>query len=60
MIREVIIVEGKDDITAVKHAVDAEVVVFHRFSARQKGVLRLGHRTADARTDRLARIIGIS
>lgn len=26
MIREVIIVEGKDDITAVKHAVDAEVV----------------------------------
>lgn len=26
MIREIIIVEGKDDITAVKHAVDAEVV----------------------------------
>lgn len=36
MIKEVIIVEGKDDITKVKHAVDAEVISTHGFGYGKK------------------------
>ena len=36
MIKEVIVVEGKDDVTAVKAAVDAEVITTHGFGFGKK------------------------
>lgn len=36
-IKEVIVVEGKDDISAVKSAVDAEIIQTNGFSIRKKG-----------------------
>lgn len=53
MIKELIVVEGRDDITAVKQAVDAEVIAVHGFgitkeslelirrASRQRGVIVL-------------------
>ena len=35
-IKEIIIVEGKDDIAAVKHAVDAHVIAVHGYSSFKK------------------------
>ncbi|MGL4733337.1 MAG: toprim domain-containing protein, partial [Fusobacteriaceae bacterium] len=35
IIDEIIVVEGRDDISAVKAAVDAEVVAVHGFSVRR-------------------------
>lgn len=36
-IKEVIVVEGKDDISAVKNAVDAEIIQTNGFAIRKKG-----------------------
>ncbi len=36
MIKEIIVVEGRDDITAVKQAVDAEVIAVHGFGITQE------------------------
>lgn len=36
MIKEVIIVEGKDDYSAVKKAVDAEIIITHGFGLNEK------------------------
>ena len=38
-IKEIIIVEGKDDIAAVKHAVDAHVIAVHGYSSFKKQTL---------------------
>lgn len=38
MIKEIIVVEGKDDITAVKKAVDAEVIAVHGFGLNQRSI----------------------
>lgn len=38
LIKEIIVVEGKDDITAVKKAVDAEVIAVHGFGLNQKSI----------------------
>ena len=35
IIKEVIVVEGRDDISAIKHAVDAEIVAVHGFAVRR-------------------------
>ncbi|MGL5124126.1 MAG: ribonuclease M5 [Fusobacteriaceae bacterium] len=35
IIKEVIVVEGKDDISAIKNAVDAELIAVHGFSVRK-------------------------
>src|SRR3712207_9587951 len=36
-IKEIIIVEGRDDISAVKAAVDAEIIQVNGFAVRKKG-----------------------
>ena len=36
-IQEIIIVEGRDDISAVKAAVDAEIIQVNGFAIRKKG-----------------------
>lgn len=36
MIKEVIVVEGRDDYTAVKRAVDAEIIITHGFGISEK------------------------
>lgn len=41
MIKEVIVVEGRDDITAVKKAVDAEVIAVGGFGINQKVIQRI-------------------
>lgn len=41
MIREVIVVEGRDDITAVKRAVDAEVIAVGGFGINEKVINRI-------------------
>ncbi len=35
IIKEVVVVEGRDDISAIKHAVDAEIVAVHGFAVRR-------------------------
>lgn len=35
-IKEVIVVEGRDDVTAVKRAVDAELIITHGFAIREE------------------------
>lgn len=47
MIKEVIVVEGRDDITAVKRAVDAEIIATHGWGFPKGTLQRL--RTAHAR-----------
>ena len=37
IIKEVIVVEGRDDISAVKAAVDAEIIQTNGFAIRKKG-----------------------
>lgn len=37
IIKEVIVVEGKDDVSAVKAAVDAELIITNGFAIRKKG-----------------------
>ncbi|WP_410207427.1 ribonuclease M5 [Fusobacterium sp.] len=39
IIKEIIIVEGKDDITAVKAAVDAEIIQVNGFAVRKKSTI---------------------
>ena len=41
MIKEVIVVEGRDDITAVKQAVDAEVIAVGGFGINAKVIERI-------------------
>ncbi|MPQ42209.1 ribonuclease M5 [Clostridium tarantellae] len=41
MIKEVIVVEGRDDITAVKRAVDAEIIAVGGFGINQKVIERI-------------------
>lgn len=41
MIKEVIVVEGRDDITAVKRAVDAEVIAVGGFGINAKVINRM-------------------
>lgn len=41
MIKEVIVVEGRDDITAVKQAVDAEIIAVGGFGINNKVILRI-------------------
>ena len=41
MIKEVIVVEGRDDITAVKQAVDAEVIAVGGFGINAKVIDRI-------------------
>ena len=36
MIKEVIVVEGKDDVAAVKAAIDAEIIITNGFGYGQK------------------------
>ena len=43
MIKEVIVVEGKDDITAVKAAVDAEVIATHGFGYKKELIKTLNN-----------------
>ncbi len=38
MIKEIIVVEGRDDITSVKQAVDAEVIAVHGFGLTRENV----------------------
>lgn len=47
MIKEVIVVEGRDDITAVKRAVDAEVIAVGGFGINEKVIAKI--REAQAR-----------
>lgn len=41
MIREIIVVEGRDDVTAVKQAVEAEVIAVHGFGISRETILRI-------------------
>lgn len=41
IIKEVIVVEGKDDVTAVKRAVDAEIITTHGFGINKKTINRI-------------------
>ena len=41
MIKEVIVVEGKDDITAVKAAIDAEVIAVGGFGINSKVINKI-------------------
>ena len=41
MIKEVIVVEGRDDLEAVKRAVDAEVIITHGFSLSDEVLARI-------------------
>jgi ribonuclease M5 len=41
LIKEVIVVEGRDDITAVKRAVDAEVIAVGGFGINRKVIQRI-------------------
>ena len=41
MIKEVIVVEGKDDVAAVKKAVDAEMIAVGGFGINAKGISRI-------------------
>ena len=43
MIREVIVVEGKDDEAAVKKAVDAEVIITSGLGIEEKTIERICH-----------------
>ena len=39
-IKEIIVVEGRDDISAVKAAVDAEIIQVNGFAVRKQGTIR--------------------
>ena len=41
MIKEVIVVEGRDDAIAVKRAVDAEIIITHGFGIREETLKRI-------------------
>ncbi|MCT4565638.1 MAG: ribonuclease M5 [Maledivibacter sp.] len=41
MINEVIVVEGKDDVAAVKKAVDAEIIITHGFGITNETIKRI-------------------
>ena len=41
MIKEVIVVEGRDDATAVKRAVDAEIIITHGFGLTEETLQRI-------------------
>lgn len=41
MIREIIVVEGRDDVTAVKQAVEAEVIAVHGFGISADSIRRI-------------------
>lgn len=41
MIKEIIVVEGRDDVTAVKQAVDAEVIAVHGFGMDADSIHRI-------------------
>lgn len=41
MIKEIIVVEGRDDVTAVKQAVDAEVIAVHGFGMDADSIQRI-------------------
>ena len=41
MIKEVIVVEGRDDVTAVKRAVDAEVIAVGGFGINSKVIAKI-------------------
>lgn len=47
MIREIIVVEGRDDVTAVKAAVEAEVIAVHGFGISQETIRRIQRAQAD-------------
>ncbi|WP_432667648.1 ribonuclease M5 [Wukongibacter baidiensis] len=41
MIKEVIVVEGRDDLSAVKKAVDAEIIITHGFGITKEALKRI-------------------
>lgn len=41
IINEVIVVEGKDDVAAVKKAVDAEIIITHGFGITNETIKRI-------------------
>ena len=58
-IKEVIVVEGRDDISAVKAAVDAEIIQTNGFAIRKKGnieKLRVAYNRSRFRRRRVKKI----
>ena len=49
MIKEVIVVEGRDDITAVKRAVDAELIAVSGFGINQNIINKIKRSTEKTR-----------